>query len=88
MKKSVDQGRFSRYFVPMKSERMIAELENISLDIFGRSRTLAMAGRACVCCGKPANSFRDELSVKEYGISGMCQACQDSVFNVPDEELP
>lgn len=72
----------------MKSERMIAELENISLDIFGRSRTLAMAGRACVCCGKPANSFRDELSVKEYGISGMCQACQDSVFNVPDEELP
>lgn len=24
--------------------------------------------------------FRDELSAKEYYISGMCQACQDSVF--------
>lgn len=24
--------------------------------------------------------FRDELSAKEYYISGMCQDCQDSVF--------
>lgn len=24
--------------------------------------------------------FRDELSAKEYYISGMCQSCQDSVF--------
>ena len=34
----------------------------------------------CVCCGSLAVSFRDELSRKEYGISGMCQECQDSVF--------
>lgn len=26
--------------------------------------------------------FRDELSKKEFGISGMCQKCQDSVFGV------
>ena len=25
-------------------------------------------------------SFRDRLSVKEFGISGMCQKCQDKVF--------
>ena len=24
--------------------------------------------------------FRDELSAREYYISGMCQACQDGVF--------
>jgi hypothetical protein len=24
--------------------------------------------------------FRDQLSAKEYTISGMCQACQDQVF--------
>mgnify|MGYP003652510887 CR=1 FL=1 len=24
--------------------------------------------------------FRDDLSKKEYAISGMCQDCQDSVF--------
>lgn len=67
---------------------MIAELENISLDLFGRSRSLAMAGRGCVTCGKSADNFRDEISRREYGISGMCQECQDSVFNIPDEELP
>jgi len=67
---------------------MNAELDNISLDTFGRSRTLAMAGRQCVACGKSADKFRDELSAREYTISGMCQVCQDSVFNIPDEELP
>lgn len=36
----------------------------------------------CPTCKKPVNvaDFKDELSKKEYGISGMCQACQDSVF--------
>jgi hypothetical protein len=29
-----------------------------------------------VCLG----SFRDNLSVKEYRISGLCQSCQDGVF--------
>ncbi len=24
--------------------------------------------------------FRDNLSVKEFGISGMCQKCQDKAF--------
>lgn len=69
----------------MKSERMNAELENISLDLFGRSRTLAMAGRGCVTCGKSADNFRDEISRREYKISGMCQACQDLVFTESEE---
>lgn len=29
--------------------------------------------------------FRDALSYKEYGISGMCQKCQDRVFT-PKED--
>lgn len=32
------------------------------------------------------NSFRDELSRKEFGISGLCQKCQDETFKDPDEE--
>lgn len=34
-------------------------------------------------CGKSINlqtEFTDELSVKEYAISGMCQNCQDGIF--------
>ena len=72
----------------MKTERMNAELDNISLDIFGRSRTLAMAGRQCVACGAAVKQLRDALSEREYTISGMCQECQDSVFNVSEDEIP
>lgn len=39
----------------------------------------------CPCCGKPVGEFRDELSKREYSISGMCQACQDSVFGLSEE---
>jgi hypothetical protein len=31
-------------------------------------------------CGKFADNFRDELSRKEFNISGLCQRCQDQVF--------
>jgi len=36
----------------------------------------------CPTCNKPISKdeFKDELSKKEYQISGMCQACQDAVF--------
>lgn len=32
--------------------------------------------------------FRDHLSGKEYHISGLCQECQDEVFDADDEEEP
>ena len=31
-------------------------------------------------CGGEATEFKDELSKKEYTISGLCQACQDFTF--------
>jgi len=36
----------------------------------------------CVTCDNKItdNSFKDEISIKEYSISGMCQECQDGVF--------
>jgi len=36
----------------------------------------------CATCGKEikAKDFKDDLSKKEYGISGMCQKCQDDIF--------
>jgi len=36
-------------------------------------------------CGQPTNGFTSELSQKEYLISGLCQKCQDKVFNEPDD---
>ena len=41
----------------------------------------------CETCGKTFNiEFRDELSFKEYVISGMCQECQDDVFGTGDDD--
>ena len=36
----------------------------------------------CPFCGREIdlNSFRDDLSLKEYKISGLCQNCQDQFF--------
>lgn len=36
----------------------------------------------CAICGRKVDlaSFRDELSRKEFGISGVCQECQDKTF--------
>lgn len=49
---------------------------------FGISQTEAKEKKICVFCGKEIKmeDFRDQLSIKEYSISGMCQKCQDDTF--------
>ena len=46
--------------------------------------TYRKENRKCPFCGKdisnPEGMFRDKLSYKEFGISGLCQECQDKVF--------
>jgi hypothetical protein len=37
-------------------------------------------------CGKAITGFKDELSRKEFAISGLCQSCQDSVFSPQEVE--
>lgn len=61
--------------------------EDISMKFFGRSVSLAKAGNQCVCCGKNATEFRDEISKREYRISSLCQHCQDEMFDqLPEED--
>jgi hypothetical protein len=64
----------------MKSREMEAFLEDMGRDLFGRSRQVAGDNQLCISCGCDANHFRDDLSRKEYGISKLCQDCQDKVF--------
>lgn len=42
----------------------------------------AVEDKRCPICGIKINmiEFRDELSKKEYEISGLCQRCQDDIF--------
>jgi len=41
-------------------------------------------------CGQPLrtpNEFRDQASYAEYGITGLCQRCQDKLFAPSDDEV-
>jgi len=69
----------------MKTAGMENMLDDMTKELFGRGRKVAMDNQMCVMCGNDANHFTDELSRREYGISGMCQSCQDGVFSVDSQ---
>tara|TARA_R110000824_G_scaffold273663_2_gene462189 strand:+ start:885 stop:1118 length:234 start_codon:yes stop_codon:yes gene_type:complete len=45
-----------------------------------KSREIQIASDKCMLCTEDATYFTDDLSRKEYTISGMCQVCQDKTF--------
>lgn len=65
-----------------KSKAIEEVLDEVSFSITGKPRSPGM----CPTCGEPVTGFRDELSKKEFEISGMCQGCQSSIFDEHDEE--
>jgi hypothetical protein len=59
-----------------------------ALEALGFERAGSIKSDRCVFDPThDATTFRDELSRKEYTISGMCQDCQDSMFGT-DEDGP
>ena len=54
--------------------------EDLAMELFGRSRTISLAGNECVRCGEFNLEFRDERSRREYQISVLCQCCLDDIF--------
>lgn len=60
-----------------KTAAMQATVDSLARALFGRDSSDT---KTCVTCGNPSGDFRDDLSWKEFTISGMCQECQDSVF--------
>ena len=57
-------------------------IDNFAKKAFGRSQTESKEKMICVFCGEEIKieDFKDQLSIKEYGISGLCQKCQDETF--------
>jgi len=72
----------------MKRDKSVQEgIDTFAKKAFGRSQSKSEKKGAlmavCVFCGKPIdpkNDFRNAISLKEFTISGICQACQDGVF--------
>lgn len=54
------------------------EIENKLEELFGR--TTAIESDTCAICYGPATHFTDDVSRREYCISGLCQKCQDNFF--------
>ena len=51
-------------------------------SLFPEQTRLAEQGYCPMCAVSMAGkSFKDALSFREFQISGMCQVCQDEVFN-------
>ena len=50
--------------------------------VFGIDRKESITNKLCSFCGAKVtlDSFTDELSLKEFHISGLCQQCQDKAF--------
>lgn len=65
--------------IPSKKDPAI---ENIidALNPSGRKRIPSIRADIYTWCGKPATDFRNDISRREYTISGMCQKCQDDFF--------
>ena len=59
-------------------------LEQARTSLFGFDRKEHIESDTCIPppigCGKPVGEFVDDLSAKEFSISGLCQACQDNIF--------
>lgn len=54
----------------------------------GLTKMLLVDGMKCPSCKKKIElySFKDNLSIKEFEISGLCQKCQDIAFD-SDENI-
>ena len=63
-----------------KAPKMAQALDKITESLFGRARYDSIKQDICVICGNKVKTFRNEISKKEYTISGMCQGCQDETF--------
>jgi len=67
-----------------RTKELQSFLDGFAKKAFGRSQTEAKEKKICVYCGKKImiGDFKDNLFIKEYEISGLCQKCQDDTFGV------
>ena len=57
-------------------------IDSFLKDSLGVDRRESITQKVCPFCSQAVtlDGFKDELSLKEFHISGLCQSCQDSVF--------
>ena len=67
---------------PLPSNKSL-DIENMLMGLYGKDRRQVILNKECMSCAVTdivEESFTDELSLREYHISGLCQTCQDAMF--------
>lgn len=73
----------------MKETQKAPAMDYFIRTLMGKDRAVILRNGLCMTCDRQGNddaSFRDELSKKEYAISGMCQFCQDDFFGISEDD--
>lgn len=76
--------------VPSKKSKDVEDaIDHLFMQITGhpKNRRETIITNECMACGNEASKFRDNLSQKEYTISGLCQVCQDGMFKHTQHNL-
>jgi len=69
--------------LPTVGETKLPEFSNFMKEFAQALFGVSAEQGTCWMCGREgvkAEDFRDEESLQEYRISGMCQECQDKTF--------
>ncbi len=69
-----------------RTPEMQEMVDNAFKRVWGRSQTEAAEAKICSRCGVTPGEFKDDISKREYEISGLCQGCQDIIFAAPEGE--
>ena len=59
------------------------EINNFIFALTGIDNPETIQLKRCAFCKDPDFNFRDEVSLKEYKISALCQKCQDDFYGKP-----
>jgi len=60
------------------------DIDALLTSLTGRSRVQSIKSDVCVNGEEDYThivDFRDDISAREYSISGMCQTCQDRIWS-------
>jgi hypothetical protein len=73
------------------ADSLRAHQDGLARKVYGQTHPEARARGVCVKCRSDRvtpGDFRDDLSRKEFTISGLCQRCQDAFFEAPTPDEP
>jgi hypothetical protein len=66
----------------MEASKKSPAIDALITQLTGIDRVGSIEAQTCVFCNSPVteDSFKDDISLKEFKISGICQVCQDKIF--------